>query len=55
MTRTKTLKRYVVIYKKSQKTDDPTEQEDLLAKLDDLYYELSDEDMEYVERHEMLP
>jgi hypothetical protein len=49
------LKRYVVIYKKSQKTDDPTEQEDLLAKLDDLYYELSDEDMEYVERHEMLP
>ena len=45
------LRRYLKLYKKHKKTTDEDEQDMLLERMEDLYYELDNDDLSFLESH----
>jgi hypothetical protein len=45
------LRRYLKLYKKHKRATDENEQDIFLEKMEDLYYELDDDDLSFVELH----
>lgn len=48
------LRMYLKLYKQSEETIDVDEQDDLLSQMEELYYELDDEELAYLEKKQIV-
>ena len=54
MEMTRNLKTYLKLYKMSQEEDDVDEQDSLIAKMEELYYELNEDEIAYLEEKQIV-